>query len=525
MYRFRSYAGWAGRFSGTCGEADYDIEEGGKNMRILFAAAEAVPFIKTGGLADVIGSLPKELQRQGIDVRVVLPKFKSIPAFFTENMTRCTAFTVPVGWRRQYTTVEELKWEGVTYYFIDNEYYFWRDGVYGCYDEAEQFAFFSRAVFEVLPYIGWKPDIIHCHDWHTAIVPVFLHTFYKDHPFYARMRTVFTIHNLKYQGIFPYIVLPDVLGLDNSYFTLDGLEFYGNINYMKGGLLYADRITTVSPGYAQEIQDPYYGEKLDGVLRSRASKLTGIINGIDYDVYNPQSDTHIYVNYRYSTAKKQKNKIFLQQQLRLPLGEHIPLVAIVSRLVEQKGFDLLACVLEELLSMDMQLVVLGTGEARYEEMFREAAHRYPDKLAACIQFDEEFARCVYAAADLFLMPSQFEPCGISQMIALRYGAVPIVRETGGLRDTVQSYNEMTGEGNGFTFANYNAHDMLYTIKRALSVYHNKEVFAQVLRNGRETDCSWIHSARQYHMMYEQLVTAGEVGHDVFKQGKLQTAIY
>jgi len=476
-------------------------------MRILFAAAEAAPFVKTGGLADVIGSLPKEMIKQGLDVRVMLPKYKVIPGCFTENMRRRAELTVPVGWRRQYAGIEELEWDGVTYYFVDNEYYFWRDGVYGCYDEAEQFAYFSRAVLESLPQLGFKPDILHCHDWHTAMVPVFLRAFYDGHPFYDSMRTVFTIHNLKYQGIFPYTVLPDVLGLDNDYFTLDGLEFYGDINYMKGGLLYADRLTTVSPSYAREIQEPYYGERLDGVLRARAADTTGIINGIDYDTYNPQSDPHLYVNYRRSPAKKRKNKVHLQQQLGLPTAEGTPLIAIVSRLAEQKGLDLVACVLEDMLALDMQMVVLGTGEARYETMFREAALRCPQKIAACIQFDEGLARRVYAAADLFLMPSRFEPCGIGQMIALRYGAVPIVRETGGLRDTVQSYNEMTGEGNGFTFAHYNAHDMLYTVGRALRVYRDPAAFARVLANGQKTDCGWIQSARQYHMLYEQLVTA------------------
>jgi starch synthase len=476
-------------------------------MRILFAASEAVPFVKTGGLADVIGSLPKELKKQELDVRVILPKYLAIPENFKSKMKRRVTCTVPVGWRQQYCGIEELEWDGVTYYFVDNEYYFKREGVYGFYDEAEQFAFFARAVLEVLPQLEFQPDILHCHDWHTGMIPVFLHSHYRKIPFYRSMRTVFTIHNLKYQGVFPYEVLHDLLGLGDDYFTLDRLEFYGNISYMKGGLMYADRITTVSPSYAEEIQHPYYGERLDGVLRARGTDLCGIVNGIDYETYNPQSDPHLFVNYRRSPAKKQKNKLSLQQMLHLSSGENIPLIAIVSRLVEQKGLDLIACVLDEIMAQDVQLVVLGTGEAKYEQLFLEAKHRYPDKLAIRLLFDEGLARKIYAAADLFLMPSLFEPCGIGQLIALRYGAVPIVRETGGLRDTVQAYNEATGEGNGFTFTNYNAHDMLYTIGRALTFYRDKASWARILDNGQKADCSWIQSARQYHMLYQHLFTA------------------
>ena len=471
--------------------------------KVLFVAAEAVPFVKTGGLADVIGSLPKELRKEGIDVRVILPKYGDIPDRYREMMTPVVALDVPVGWRRQYCGIEQLEHQGVTFYFVDNEYYFKRRGLYGYYDDGERFAFYSRAVLEALRHLDFNPDVLHCHDWHTAAVPVLLNAHYRH--LFPRLRTVFTIHNLKYQGVFAPSVLGELLNLGSEYFTADKLEFHGAVNYMKGGLAYADMLTTVSRSYAEEIQTPYYGEKVDGLLRARSHQLVGIVNGIDYDVYNPQHDEHIVMPYTWRSPKrKNQNKIKLQEHVGLPIDPDIPVLAIVSRLVEAKGLDLIAHVFEEIIAEDLQLIVLGTGESHYESMFQVAAYRYPEKVSANIFFDDALAHKMYAGADMFLMPSQFEPCGIGQLIALRYGALPIVRETGGLKDTVQSYNQYTGEGNGFTFTNYNAHDMLYTIRWALGMYRDKQVWESIVKNAMKNDFSWRQSAKQYIQLYQTL---------------------
>ena len=473
--------------------------------KVLFVAAEAVPFVKTGGLADVIGSLPQELVKEGIDARVILPKYGEIPAHFRDMMKPVCIKEVPVGWRSQYCGVEQLEYQGVTFYFIDNEYYFKRRGLYGHYDDGERFAFYSRAVLEVLPDIDFVPQVLHCHDWHTAAVPVLLAAHYRH--LYHDMRTVFTIHNLKYQGIFPPAVLGELLGLGPEYFTSDKLEFFGAVNYLKGGLTYADRLTTVSRTYAEEIQTPHYGEKVDGLLRSRSHELTGIVNGIDYNVYNPQTDEHIAVPYTWrSTNRKSKNKMKLQEHVGLPVNPDVPVVALVSRLVEAKGLDLVAHVFQEILDQDLQFIVLGTGEEQYEGMFRLAANYYPQKVSANIFFDDALAHKMYAGADIFLMPSQFEPCGIGQLIALRYGTLPVVHETGGLKDTIQSYNEYTGEGNGFTFANYNAHDMLFTLNWALNTYRDdRSVWEKIVKNAMKSDYSWRHSAKEYIALYNSLV--------------------
>jgi starch synthase len=470
-------------------------------MNVLFVAAECTPFIKTGGLADVIGSLPKELNRQGTPTRVMLPKYGDIPQTYRNQMRPVAQLTVSVGWRRQYCGIEELVLDGVHYYFIDNEYYFKRPGIYGFYDEAERFAFFCRAVLESLPHLGFRPDILHGHDWHTGMVSVLLKTQYQSDPFYQNIRTVFTIHNLKYQGNFPYGILGDLLGLDDTYFTSDKLEFYGDVSFLKGGLVYSDLLTTVSKTYALEIQTPYYGERLDGLLRARRESLFGILNGLDYDEYNPETDPHLYVPATTPNWKKQ-NKTALQQELGLPVREDIPVIGIVSRLVQQKGFDLIAHVIEEILRLNLQLIVLGTGEERYENLFRYVQQRRPEKVSVKIGFNEGLARKIYAASDLFLMPSLFEPCGISQLIALRYGTVPIVRETGGLVDTVLPYNCYTGEGNGFSFRHYNAHDMLDTIHRALDAHHKHNVWLSIIENGKAFDYSWQKSASEYRKLYD-----------------------
>jgi starch synthase len=470
----------------------------------MMIAAEAVPFVKTGGLADVIGSLPKSLAAMDTQVRVMLPKYEDIPAQWREQCTLVASFKVQVGWRNQYCGLETLTHEGITYYFIDNEFYFKRSGLYGYGDDGERFAFFCQAALESLIRLDWVPDILHAHDWHTALIPVFLKAHYSGHSTLNRVRTVFTIHNLRYQGVFSYNIMSDLLNLGNEHFHANALEYYGNVNYMKGALNYSDFITTVSPRYAKEIQTPYYGEGLDGTLRHRQDQLLGIINGLDYTVYDPMLDRNIRVTYRKSLKKKSQNKLLLQEELGLPVHQTTPVISIISRLVEQKGMDLIARVFDELLQTGAQLIVLGTGESVYEKMFRDAAYHYKDQVSAQIKFDEGMSRRIYAGSDMFLMPSKFEPCGIGQMIAMRYGTVPIVRETGGLADTVQPYNEFTGTGNGFSFNHYNAHDLLYTVKNAIAFYHDEKHWLQLLDNIAKSDFSWNASARKYAALYQRL---------------------
>jgi len=475
-------------------------------LKVLFAASEAAPFVKTGGLGEVIGSLPVALRRQGVDARIILPKYKAIPPSLREGIRHIKHIYVKLGWRNQYCGIEESEYREVPAYFIDNEYYFGRDCVYGYSDdEVERFAFFCRSVLEVLPHIGFMPDVIHCHDWQTGAIPVLLEAHYRHNDFYKSIRTLFTIHNLRYQGIYDRKILSDLLDLGDEYFTPDKLEFYGNVNMLKGGLVYANLINTVSPTYAQEIQMPFFGERLDGLLRARKHQLFGILNGVDYDEYNPATDPLIFKNYDQDHLEhKVENKIKLQEQLGLYVREDVPMISIIVRLVAQKGLDLIAHVLDEILAMDIQLVVLGSGEWQYEDMFKNAAGRYPEKVSANIFYDNVLAHRIYAASDLFLMPSLYEPCGLAQLFSMRYGTIPIVRETGGLKDTVQPYNEFTGEGNGFSFTNYNAHDMLYTIKRAVSFYHNKEMWYGLMRRAMQCDYSWNRSAKEYIKLYQQL---------------------
>lgn len=476
-------------------------------MNVVFVSAEADPFVKIGGLGEVVGSLPSFLHKQGIDVRVIMPKYSTIPDRYKAKFRHLAHFDVQVAWRQQYCGLEEMVYQGVHYYFLDNEYYFSRPQVYGEYDDAERFVFFSRAALESLIHIpGFKPDIIHCHDWHTALIPLMLKEFYSREPLYYPLKTVFTIHNLKYQGVFSRIVLSDIVGLGREYFTEETLEFHRAVNFMKAALIYADRITTVSPTYAEEIQNPYYGEKLDGLLRKRGEVVTGILNGIDYEVYNPYKDPYLTMPFDNPTLAKQENKKHLQTIMNLPVRKDIAVLGMVSRLADQKGLDLLAHVMEEILAEDVQLVILGTGEKRYEEMLSYFASKYPDKLAVNLTFSDKLAHQIYAGADLFLMPSCFEPCGIAQMIAMRYGTIPVVRETGGLKDTVLPYNELTGVGNGFSFAHYNAHEFLFTVQRALRIYKSdKQVWANLRQKAMERDFSWEKSARAYKEIYESLL--------------------
>ena len=417
--------------------------------KILMCSSEVSPFAKTGGLGDVVGALPQALVKLGHDVRVVMPKYGCIPVEYKNAMEFKFFIYVPVGWRRKYCGVFELKKSGVTYYFVDNEYYFGDPYIYK-WNDLERFAFFDKAVLELIRHLDFKPDVIHCNDWQTGMIPVMLNAYYVNDDFYKGTKTVFTIHNLRYQGIYSPDVVADFFSLDNSFFTNDKLEFHGCANLLKGGIVYSDYVTTVSPTYAQEIQTPLGGERLDGLLFARSNNLYGIINGIDTDEYNPKTDKYIPENYdlRNVFSKKKANKVKLQEELGLTVDPDKAMIGIVSRLVDQKGFDIIADAMGEITSMDVQLVVLGTGTSNYEELFKQNAWYHPKKVSANITFSNEMAHKIYAASDLFLMPSLFEPCGLSQMIAMRYGTIPIVRETGGLKDSVQPYNEFTGEGNG-----------------------------------------------------------------------------
>lgn len=478
------------------------------NIKILFAAAEVFPFAKTGGLGDVAGSLPKAISKLGADIRVVMPNYKCIPSQYKSSMEFLGYIYVDLSWRHQYCGILKLVHEDITYYFIDNEYYFERSRLYGDFDEAEQFTFFSKAILQMLPLIGFKPDIIHCNDWQTGVVSLLLKALYRTNPSYRGIKTVYTIHNLKYQGIFPKGVLQDLLGLDWQYFTPEGIEFDDKVNYMKAGLVYSDSISTVSPTYAQEIKSDFYGENLNGIIMNRSNDLYGILNGIDYEKNNPETDGRLYAEYSADNIyPKYENKKRLQQDLGLPVNPDIPVIGIVSRLTPQKGFDLIECVMEDIMQMDVQIVLLGTGDDHYKYFFESAAYRHKDKISANISFSDTLAQRIYAGSDMFLMPSLFEPCGLSQIFSFRYGAVPIVRETGGLNDTVLSYNELTRTGNGFTFTNYNAHDMLNTIRRAVDFYYNKkDIWNLLVQRGMRADFSWDKSAQDYMEMYNKTMS-------------------
>ncbi len=477
--------------------------------KILFAASEGVPFIKTGGLADVVGSLPGCFDREQTDVRVILPKYMCMRQEWKDQMKYLTHFYMDLSWRSQYVGVLELEYAGVTFYFIDNEYYFSGAKPYGnIYQDVEKYAFFSKAVLSALPLVGFKPDIIHCHDWQTALIPVYLKDKFHEGEFFRDIRTVLSIHNLRFQGVWDMKTVQDITGLDQSFFTPDKLEAYGDANYLKGGIVYADRVTTVSETYAREIQTPFYGERLDGLMRARSNVLTGIVNGIDYQEYDPKTDPFVEFNYDADTFREEKikNKRALQKELGLEEDETKFLVGIVSRLTDQKGFDLIAYMMDEICRQDLQLVILGTGEERYENMFRHFAWKYQGKVAANIYYSEAMSHKIYASCDAFLMPSLFEPCGLSQLMSLRYGTVPIVRETGGLKDTVIPYNEYESTGTGFSFANYNAHEMLHTIQYAMDVfYHHREEWNKLVDRGMAMDFSWNASAKKYEKLYDEML--------------------
>ena len=471
-------------------------------MKVLFATSEALPFAMSGGLADVSGALPKALRRRMIGARVVMPLYSSISEELREKMTFLCHFTVPVSWRRQYCGVFEAHLNGVIYYFIDNQYYFKREGLYGHYDDAERFAFFSRAVLEMLQYIDCAPDIIHCNDWQTALVPVYLTEFYKYDERYSKIKTVFTIHNIQYQGKYGLELFGDVLGLPEGRESI--VEYDGCVNFMKGAIQCADKVTTVSPTYAKEILDPYFSHGLDNILKQFTYKLTGIVNGIDYDVYNPETDEFIYRKYSVEDMKgKAFNKKCLQKDMGLCVRADVPLIGMVTRLVKHKGIDLVKCVFEEMLQGDIQFVILGSGEWEFETFFYEMHNRYPDKVGLKLGFDQNLAHKIYAGSDIFLMPSKSEPCGLAQMVALRYGTIPVVRKTGGLNDTITDSGD--GVGNGFTFGNYNAHDMQNAVWRAVQGFGDKKGFEIMRKRAMVCNNSWAASANAYIRLYKEIL--------------------
>ena len=472
-------------------------------MKVLYVASEALPFAASGGLADVAGSLPKAIRSRLVGCRVVMPLYESIPQNLRENMTFLTSLSVPVAWRRQYCGVFEAKVDGVIYYLLDNQYYFKRQGLYGHYDDAERFAFFSRAVLEMLPHIGFKPDVINANDWQSALVPLFYHIFYANREGFEGIKTVLTIHNIQYQGKYGMELMEDVLGIPPEHRQL--LEYDGCVNFMKAGIECADRVTTVSPTYAQEILDPWFSWGLDPILNARKWKLQGILNGIDTDGYNPVSDPNIVHNFSVEDVEEGKaiNKKALQERLCLPQRADVPLIGMVTRLTSHKGLDLVKYIMDTLLTRDVQMVVLGSGEWVYENFFREIQGKYPEKFCYCAGFVPELARKIYASADIFLMPSKSEPCGLAQMVACRYGTLPVVRETGGLKDSIIDCGNEGGFG--FTFKTYNADDMLAAIDRAIGAYWNKPDLKLLRERCMTQDFTWGRSANTYIRMYKELV--------------------
>jgi starch synthase len=478
--------------------------------KILFVASEGVPFIKTGGLADVVGSLPKCIDKQYFDVRVILPKYTCMKQEMKDMLSYITHFYMDFHWKNEYVGVLYAEVEGVKYYFIDNEMFF---GGFKPYSdnalfEIEKYAFFSKAALSILPVIDFRPDIIHCHDWQTGLIPVYLRERFQGSEFYRGIKSIMTIHNLKFQGKWNIKDVQDITGLPDYYFTPDKLEAYKDANLLKGGIVFADAITTVSDTYAEEIKTEFYGENLNGLLQARSGSLRGIVNGIDTEDFNPETDKYIEYNYNAMNFRKEKikNKRALQAELGLEQDDKKFMIGIVSRLTDQKGFDLIAYVMDELCQSNVQIVVLGTGEERYENMFRHFDWKYNNKVSANIYYSDALSHKIYAACDAFLMPSLFEPCGLSQLMSLRYGTVPIVRETGGLKDTVEPYNEYESTGTGFSFTNYNAHEMLGTIYYAEKIYYEKKrEWNKIVDRAMAVDFSWNVSAKKYQEMYDWLI--------------------
>ena len=477
---------------------------------ILFASSECVPFIKTGGLADVAGSLPKYFDKEKYDVRVVLPKYNCMYQKWKDMLEYVDHFYMNLAGQDRYVGILRCEYDGVQFYFIDNEYYF---NGYAPYEgdpkwNIEKFAFFSKAVLSILPVIGFRPDLIHCHDWQTGLIPVYLDNFRYLGEYYRGIKSIMTIHNLKFQGVWDTKTVQQITGLPDYYFVPDKMEAYKDANLLKGGIVYSDRATTVSQTYAEEIKTPFYGEALDGLMNARSNVLSGIVNGLDYTDWDPETDTRIAKNFNIENFRKLKplNKLALQEELGLDKDVHAMMIGIVSRLTDQKGFDLIDYVMDELCQDAVQIVVLGTGDAKYENMFRHFAWKYSGKVSANIYYSDELSHKIYASVDAFLMPSLFEPCGLSQLMSLRYGTLPIVRETGGLKDTVEAYNEFEKTGTGFSFTNYNAHEMLNTIRYAEQIYYDrKRDWNKMVERAMKEDFSWNNSTRQYEQLYKDLL--------------------
>ena len=476
-------------------------------MKILFAASEVAPFIKTGGLADVVGSLPNALAKAGHEVAVILPLYEGISGEWRSQMTFLKYFNVTLSWRQVYCGVFQLERDGVLYWFVDNEYYFKRWQLYGHFDDCERFAYFSRAVIEVPGQLDWAPDIIHCNDWQTALVPVYLLEDRYRIPQLSNTKTVFTIHNIEYQGRYGDQVLEDVIGLGRNYFNEGMLAFHDDVNLMKGAIMASNFVTTVSPTYAQELRTPFYAHGLDGIINQQSGKLQGILNGIDMDFYDPAKRAGLAANFNIKTLKKGKAacKQALQRAVGLNEDPNVPIIACVSRLVGHKGFSMVTDVLNNIMEQNVQMVVLGTGDWQYEEAFRHAQWQYPGRFSAQLTYSGPLSEQIYAGADMFLMPSVSEPCGLSQMIAMRFGTLPIVRETGGLKDTVFPYNRFEGTGRGFTFADINAYDMLWVIREAIGLYYNnQEAWVSMQKEGMTADFSWNQSAQEYLNIYQRI---------------------
>ncbi len=470
-------------------------------MKLLFASSEGAPFIKTGGLGDVAYALPSALsEREDMEVTVVLPYYAAVKNKFADEMKFVCNFGVPLSWRNAYCGVFKAVRDKVTYYFIDNEYYFLRSSAYGDFDDGERFAFFSKAILEMLQHIGYYPDVIHLNDWQTALIPVFLKAHYGSIEQYARIKTVFTIHNIEYQGQMPYTFCDEVLGLSAEWRQY--LQYGDCLNFMVSAIKLADKVTTVSATYAEEIKDPFFAHHLEQVMNDYSWKLSGIVNGIDMESFDPMNTKGIIPFDVEDMAGKAENKAALQRDMNLPVRPEVPVIGMVTRLVSHKGLDLVEFIFDEMMQRDVQVVLLGTGDRRFEDFFRFMQWKYPDKIAANLKFDLALSNRIYAACDLFLMPSKSEPCGLAQMISMRYGTVPIVRETGGLKDTVIPYNQYTGEGRGFTFSTYNAHDMLAAVDRAITLFYNdKDAFGKLQQTGMTTDFSWAVSAQKYVDLY------------------------
>ena len=475
-------------------------------MKILFVAAEGAPFSKTGGLGDVIGALPKSLVKAGHEVAVFLPYYDMVEAKFGDQIEDVLHFEVSVGWRRQYCGIKKTVLNGVTFYFIDNQYYFFRGHVYGDFDDGERFAFFQLAALEAMERIGFIPDLLHVHDYHTAMIPFLLKEKYHWIQAYHGIRTVLTIHNLEFQGQFSDGMLWDLFGVGYERYADGTLRWNNCLNWMKAGILYADRVTTVSPSYAHEIMTPEFGCGLDQILRMESGKVSGIVNGIDTDIYNPETDALLDHHFnKDDLSGKLANKRALQEKVGLFVRDDVPLVGIVSRLTRQKGFDLVVDQLHNLLQDDVQIVLLGTGDPSFEQSFAWFGQAYPEKLSANITFDVKLAQEIYASCDMFLMPSRFEPCGLSQMMAMRYGTLPLVHEVGGLRDTVQPYNAYEGTGTGFSFNNFSGYWLKWTFDMAVSLYHNdKEAWQSLQKQAMERDFSWDTASQAYSHLYQSL---------------------